>query len=68
MPHWGEPGFQQIVCPWIDIGGHAGRQVEGFLDVAHFAFVHTESFADPDNPEVPDYRPRRTPQGFEAEY
>ncbi|NMN04370.1 vanillate O-demethylase monooxygenase subunit [Novosphingobium sp. SG919] len=68
VPHWDEPGFQQIVCPWIDIHGSAGRQMEGFLDVAHFAFIHTESFADPDNAQVPDYRPRRTLQGFEAEY
>lgn len=68
MPHWGEAGFQQIVCPWIDIHGYAGRQMEGFLDVAHFAFVHADSFADPDRPEVPDYRPKRTPYGFEAEY
>lgn len=68
MPHWDEQGFQQIVCPWIDIYGFAGRQLEGFLDVAHFAFVHTDTFADPDNAEVPDYRPKRTEYGFEAEY
>lgn len=68
MPHWDEPEFQQIVCPWIDIHGYAGRQMEGFLDVAHFAFIHTATFADPDNAQVPDYRPRRTAFGFEAEY
>lgn len=68
MPHWDEPGFQQITCPWMDIGGFAGRQLEGFLDVAHFAFVHTETFADPDNAEVPVYAPKRTDYGFEAEY
>jgi phenylpropionate dioxygenase-like ring-hydroxylating dioxygenase large terminal subunit len=68
MPHWDAPGFQQIVCPWIDIHGFAGRQMEGFLDVAHFAFVHSETFADASNAEVPNYRPRRTEYGFEAEY
>lgn len=68
MPHWDEPEFQQITCPWIDINGFAGRQLEGFLDVAHFAFVHTETFADPENAEVPAYAPRRTDYGFEAEY
>lgn len=68
MPHWDEPAFQQIVCPWIEIKGFAGRQVEGFLDVAHFAFIHTDTFADPDNAEVPAYTTRRTPHGFEAEY
>lgn len=68
MPHWDEAEFQQITCPWIDINGFAGRQLEGFLDVAHFAFVHTETFADPDNAEVPAYAPKRTDYGFEAEY
>ncbi|GBQ61560.1 vanillate O-demethylase oxygenase [Ameyamaea chiangmaiensis NBRC 103196] len=68
MPHWDDPAYQQITCPWIDIGGFAGRQVEGFIDVAHFAFVHTATFADPGNAVVPSYVPRRTADGFEAEY
>jgi len=68
MPHWDEPDFQQIVCPWIDIFGFAGRQMEGFLDVAHFAFVHTATFGDANNAEVPSYVTRRTEYGFDAEY
>jgi vanillate O-demethylase monooxygenase subunit len=68
MPHWDEPEFQQIVCPWIDIFGFAGRQMEGFLDVAHFAFVHTATFGDANNAEVPAYKTRVTECGFEAEY
>ncbi len=68
MPHWDDPAYQQINCPWIDIAGFAGRQVEGFIDVAHFAFVHTDTFADPENPVVPPYTTRTTPDGFEAEY
>lgn len=68
MPHWDEPGFQQINCPWIDIYGFAGRQMEGFLDVAHFGFVHTATFGDPENTTVPPYMPKPTAKGFEAEY
>jgi vanillate O-demethylase monooxygenase subunit len=68
MPHWDEAGFQQIVCPWIDIFGFAGRQMEGFLDVAHFGFVHTATFGDPNNPVVPPYMAKPTAKGFEAEY
>lgn len=68
MPHWDEPAFQQITCPWIDIFGFAGRQMEGFLDVAHFAFVHTETFGDANNAEVPRYQTKKTPYGFDAEY
>ncbi len=67
-PHWDEAGFQQINCPSIDIAAFAGRQVEGFLDVAHFGFVHAKSFGDPNNPVVPDYSPVTTADGFEVEY
>ena len=48
VPHWDDEGCQQINCPPIDVAAFAGRQVEGFLDVAHFPFVHVASFADPD--------------------
>ncbi len=34
MPHWDDAGFQQINCPAFEVKGFAGRQVEGFLDVA----------------------------------
>jgi phenylpropionate dioxygenase-like ring-hydroxylating dioxygenase large terminal subunit len=68
MPHWDDAGFQQINCPWIDIFGFAGRQVEGFLDVAHFGFVHLDTFGDPDNTLVPAYVPKPTEKGFEVEY
>jgi vanillate O-demethylase monooxygenase subunit len=46
MPHWNDPTFQQITCPEFDVAVFAGRQVEGFLDVAHFGFVHTETASD----------------------
>lgn len=68
LPHWDDPDYQQINCPWIDINAFAGRQVEGFLDVAHFAFVHVNSFADASKPQVPPYTPVVTDDGFEVEY
>jgi phenylpropionate dioxygenase-like ring-hydroxylating dioxygenase large terminal subunit len=68
MPHWDDSAFQQIVCPFIDIHGFAGRQMEGFLDVAHFGFVHTATFGDPANTIVPRYVPQATEKGFEVEY
>lgn len=68
MAHWDEAGFQQITCPWIDIAAFAGRQVEGFLDVAHFGFVHLDSFGDPNNLEVPDYTPVRHQYGHSVDY
>jgi phenylpropionate dioxygenase-like ring-hydroxylating dioxygenase large terminal subunit len=68
MPHWDEPAFQQIVCPSIDIFGAPGRQMEGFLDVAHFGFVHASTFGDPGNAEVPAYKPEPHRFGFEVRY
>jgi phenylpropionate dioxygenase-like ring-hydroxylating dioxygenase large terminal subunit len=68
MPHWEDAEFQQIVCPIVDIACFAGRQVEGFLDVAHFGFVHAATFGDVNNLEVAPYVPRATPDGFEVEY
>jgi hypothetical protein len=64
MPHWDDDGFQQINCPAFEVNGFAGRQVEGFLDVAHFAWIHTDTFADPDNQVVPNYNPQETPFGL----
>ena len=63
FPLWHDPAFERILPPSIDIEGSAGRQCEGFLDVAHFAFVHHETFADPDNPVVPDYAVRWNEDG-----
>jgi vanillate O-demethylase monooxygenase subunit len=68
MPGWDQPGFQQVTCPVFDVAAFAGRQVEGFLDVAHFGFVHVDTFGDPANTEVPEYNPTATDTGFEVDY
>ncbi len=68
MPHWDDAEFQQIVCPWMDIAGFAGRQLEGFLDVAHFGFVHAPTFGDPNNTVVPSYKTEPHNTGFEVKY
>ncbi|WP_066739131.1 aromatic ring-hydroxylating dioxygenase subunit alpha [Cupriavidus sp. D384] len=65
---WDAAGFQQIVCPSIDIKASAGRQTEGFIDVAHFAWIHNESFADRGNAVVPQYSVERQGTGLRAEY
>jgi vanillate O-demethylase monooxygenase subunit len=65
---WGDPAWQRITPPFVDIAGSAGRQMEGFLDVAHFAWVHAKTFADPDNREVPPYKVTPTERGVESHY
>jgi vanillate O-demethylase monooxygenase subunit len=65
---WEDTEFQGIVCPTVDIAGSAGRQIEGFIDVAHFAWAHTNTFGDRNNPIVPDYTVEDTPTGCRVEY
>jgi phenylpropionate dioxygenase-like ring-hydroxylating dioxygenase large terminal subunit len=65
---WDDPEYIQVLPDSVSLKASAGRQVEGFLDVAHFAFVHLSSFGEPDNPVVPDYPVEKTPTGFVADY
>jgi vanillate O-demethylase monooxygenase subunit len=65
---WEQADFQQIVCDPIDIAGSSGRQLEGFLDVAHFAWAHTGTFGNRANPVVPDYTVEKTETGLTVNY
>lgn len=65
---WDDDEYVNILPPYIDIAGSAGRQMEGFLDVSHFAWVHSESFADRNNAFVPSYKVEKTDYGLHAEY
>ena len=68
MIEWDDADYLQVLPAAVEIAAAAGRQVEGFLDVSHFAFVHVDSFGEADNPVVPDYAVTKTPQGFVADY
>lgn len=68
FPRWDDPDYLNVLPPSFDIAGSAGRQMEGFLDVSHFAFVHTDTFGDRDNPFVPQYTVKREGSGLLAEY
>ncbi|MED5546400.1 MAG: Rieske 2Fe-2S domain-containing protein [Pseudomonadota bacterium] len=68
FPEFGAPDFQPIVCPPVPIKAAPGRQVEGFIDVAHFAWIHHEAFADRENSVVPLYQTRQTDYGFRSIY
>jgi phenylpropionate dioxygenase-like ring-hydroxylating dioxygenase large terminal subunit len=68
MDEWYDPDYLQVRLASVDIKAAAGRQIEGFLDVSHFAFIHKESFGEADNPVVPDYKVTKTEGGFVADY
>lgn len=65
---WEQEEHQAILPPSVDIAGSSGRQLEGFIDVAHFAWVHHQAFADRDNPVVPKYSTERTDYGLHTNY
>ncbi len=65
---WDDPDYQQILPEAVDLNAAAGRQMEGFLDVAHFAWVHTETFGDKNNPVVPRYEVEKVSNGIHVEY
>ncbi len=65
---WDDPSYLQVLPDSVELDASAGRQIEGFLDVSHFAFVHVESFGESQNPEVPTYPVEDTPRGFRADY
>lgn len=65
---WEDPDFLQVLPDSVQLDAAAGRQMEGFLDVSHFAFIHVETFGEKQNPEVPAYEVEPTPQGFRADY
>jgi phenylpropionate dioxygenase-like ring-hydroxylating dioxygenase large terminal subunit len=65
---WIDPDYLQVLPDSVELEASAGRQVEGFLDVGHFAFVHVETFGDRTNPEVPTYSVTPTANGFQADY
>lgn len=68
MDEWNDPDYLQVLPNSVPMEAAAGRQIEGFLDVSHFAFVHLETFGESQNPEVPDYPVTPTPHGFVADY
>lgn len=68
FPEWDDPDYLQVLPDSVTLKASAGRQVEGFLDVSHFAFVHRQSFGQGSSPEVPDYPVTPTATGFRADY
>jgi vanillate O-demethylase monooxygenase subunit len=68
IPQWDDPSYQRAIPAPLDLHAAAGRQLEGFLDVAHFAWLHHETFGDRNNPIVPSYPVEKTATGLHIEY
>lgn len=71
LPAWTEPEdptFRRLHLPAQTWSTSAARQLENFLDVSHFAFVHKTTFGNPQNTEIPAVPVERTPEGIRYEF
>ncbi len=68
LPEWDDPDYQRAMPDPIDLKAAAGRQIESFLDVAHFAWIHHKTFGDRTNPIVPTYDVAKNVTGLQARY
>ena len=71
IPEWPEledPAYRVLHDPPPEWDVTAGRQLENFIDVGHFSWIHTGTFGNREVPEVAQYEVVRTPQGFHVEY
>jgi phenylpropionate dioxygenase-like ring-hydroxylating dioxygenase large terminal subunit len=68
IPEWNDADYQHVNPPVVEMAAAAGRQVEGFLDVAHLPWIHDKTFADRSRPIVPAYDVERTATGLHMEY
>lgn len=71
IPDWPEladPVYRMMHAAPQDWDCTPGRQLENFIDVAHFSWIHTGTFGNRERPEVPPYEVERTATGFRVDY
>ncbi|SDG22715.1 Rieske 2Fe-2S domain-containing protein [Klenkia brasiliensis] len=61
---WDDPAWRQVPEGSWDFDCTAMHLVENNIDPGHVAFVHMNSFGNPDNPELTDQNVQRTPYGL----
>ena len=71
LPDWPEAeddGYRWLALEPLDWATSAARQVDNFLDVSHFPFVHANTFGNAAEPEVPEIPVRLTDYGLAYEF
>ncbi len=71
IPDWPEAEdekFRRLHIDPVEWNSSAGRQIENFLDVGHFSWIHVGTFGNRERPEVPLYEVEKNEHGFHAEY
>jgi vanillate O-demethylase monooxygenase subunit len=70
LPEWPEGddvGSRRFHLPSQEWRTSAARQIENFLDVSHFSFVHQGTFGNPDQAQMEDFDVVVTPRGLHYE-
>jgi vanillate O-demethylase monooxygenase subunit len=68
VPEWDDPAFVVVPLPDQTWTAGAAQMTENFLDLAHFPYVHLDTFGDPDDTEVPPYSVERDGLAFTCDY
>jgi vanillate O-demethylase monooxygenase subunit len=71
IPDWPElsdPAYRMMHDPPPEWDATPGRVLENFIDVGHFAWIHTGTFGNRDQPVVAPYEVERTAAGFHVAY
>ncbi len=68
FPKAEDPGYRWLTLPPLDWNTSAARQVDNFLDVSHFPFVHRETFGNAAEPEIPEIPVHTTEYGLTYDY
>lgn len=55
FPEFADERLRKVWCGPYDVGASAPRIIENFLDMPHFAYVHTDILGEKSHPEIPDY-------------
>jgi vanillate O-demethylase monooxygenase subunit len=71
VPEWPEaedPAYRRLHLPAQDWRTSAARQLENFLDISHFGFVHRATFGNATAVEIPAVRVERTDGGLHYDF
>lgn len=71
LPQWPEPedpDYNWLALAPLDWASSAARQVDNFLDVSHFSFVHAGTFGNALEPEIPRVDVTRTDVGLQYDF
>jgi phenylpropionate dioxygenase-like ring-hydroxylating dioxygenase large terminal subunit len=60
-----QSGVHTYVGEVMDWACQSGRQIENFLDIAHFSVLHVDVFGNPDVMEVDNYEVTRSDDGWQ---